>query len=406
MNLRAGKVLFAAVWFVAPTILSAQDFVQDLTKLTRFTVLGKQVQIHGFASQGFALSDGNNYLTMKTSDGSFAFTDGGVNASVSITDKFRIGAQAYVSNVGQLGRGHVSFDWGFADYKFKDWFGVRGGKVKTALGLLNDTQDMEFLHTWAILPQSIYPIDLRSSVIAHTGGDVYGDVSLHKAGSVSYTAYAGIRQDDRFGGLYYGDGAAGSPVQHFAGRTTGVDVRWHTPVSGLMFGGSWADQTMTLNTLVASYGNLPLVDHSEPEHVTSVYGDYARGKWHFDGEFRRDYNYEIYTIAGATAPSDQSSKGWFLGASYRAFKRLELGTYHSRFYVDAPQTSDPASNHIFDQTVTARVDIAQWWDVKVEGHFIDGYGDTYSAHGFYSVDNPQGLKPKTKLLVLRMGFNF
>jgi len=37
------------------------------------------------------------------------------------------------------------------------WFGVRGGKVKTVIGLSNDTQDYEFLNTFALLPQSVYP---------------------------------------------------------------------------------------------------------------------------------------------------------------------------------------------------------------------------------------------------------
>ena len=36
--------------------------------------IGRPVQVHSFASQGFTYSDQNNYLTMPTSDGSFAFT--------------------------------------------------------------------------------------------------------------------------------------------------------------------------------------------------------------------------------------------------------------------------------------------------------------------------------------------
>src|ERR1700694_3834129 len=69
-----------------------------------FRVDGREVQIHSFASQGFAYSNRNNYLTMKTSQGNFAFTDFGFNASTPITDKFRVGAQMYTYNVGVLGR--------------------------------------------------------------------------------------------------------------------------------------------------------------------------------------------------------------------------------------------------------------------------------------------------------------
>ena len=68
----------------------------------------------------------------------------------------------------------VGTGWALGDYKFADWFGIRR-KVKTTMGLYNAIrQDLEFLHAWAILPQSAYPLDLRASTIAHEGGDFYG----------------------------------------------------------------------------------------------------------------------------------------------------------------------------------------------------------------------------------------
>jgi hypothetical protein len=168
-------IIWAAALSMAPGLLHAQfDFKLE----------GRDVQVHSFAQQGFAYSNQNNFLTMDTSSGTFAMTDGGVNVSTSITDHFRVGAQVYVRNLGQLGDYHVQLDWAYGDYKFKDWFGIRAGKVKTALGLLNDVQDMEFLQTWAILPQSVYPLDLSSNTIAHTGVDVYGTIGLHKIGSL------------------------------------------------------------------------------------------------------------------------------------------------------------------------------------------------------------------------------
>jgi hypothetical protein len=118
---------------MAPNLLRAQ---------VDFKVADRDVQVHSFASQGFALSTANNYLTMNTSQGSFAMTDGGINISTAITDKFRVGAQAYDRNVGAMGNGRLTLDWALGDYKFASWFGVRAGKVKTVFGLYNDTQDM------------------------------------------------------------------------------------------------------------------------------------------------------------------------------------------------------------------------------------------------------------------------
>jgi len=391
---RKATILIFAAALGAPLVHAQFDFTVD----------GKTVQIHSFAQQGFALSNDNNFLSMDTSQGSFGMTDGGVNASVALTDKFRIGAQVYARNIGQLGDYHVQLDWAYGDYKFKDWFGIRGGKIKTALGLFNDIQDMEFLQTWALLPQGVYPLDLRSNTIAHTGGDLYGEVPLHRAGSLSYTAYAGVRENDPYGGTYYGDAAAGDPEQSFSGRTAGMDLRWHTPVEGLMLGTSWADQTGITKVLYGAY-DAYLTAHSSPEHLTSGYADYVRGKWHLSSEFRRDYNPELYTFLGMAGATNQSTKGWFGTVAYRVNKWLELGTYNSRFYVDFPQDpSDANAHHIFDQTVTARFDITSWWNVKVEEHFMNGYGDTFSAHGFYTADNPGGLKPNTDMFLIRTAF--
>jgi hypothetical protein len=394
--MKVNRIILAAAVSMAPGLLRAQF---------DFTLGNVPVQIHSFAQQGFGYSNENNYLTMKTSDGSFAMTDAGVNVSATINDKFCVAAQVYDRNIGVLGDYHPQLDFAYGSYKFKDWFGIRGGKVKTVLGLFNDTQDMEFLQTFALLPQGIYPLDQRSNTIAHTGGDVYGEISLRKGGSVSYTGYGGLRTKDTHGGLYYTADSTGLTVASYSGTAEGMDVRWHTPLEGLMVGGSWANQTLNETVLVQAYGGAPLTIHSKPEHLTSGYADYMRGKFHFSTEFRRDHNYETYTLLGTPGSTDQSTDGWFGTAAYRVTKWLEIGAYNSRFYVNYPQApTNTASNHIFDQTVTARFDVTKWMNVKIEEHFINGYGDTYSSHGFYGADNLAGLKPNTDMLIIRAGF--
>jgi hypothetical protein len=376
-------------------------------QIPEFNVAGRAVQVHAFASEGFGYSNQNNYLTMDTSSGSAAMTDFGVNIGTNITDKFHVGAQMYDENIGNLGNWHPTLDWAFGDYKFKDWFGVRAGKVKTALGLFNDTQDMAFLTTWAILPQSMYPLDLRSSTISHVGGDVYGHFSLHKAGSLDYTGYGGKRPDDPFGGYYINAATVGTPLEYARGKVLGTDVRWTTPVSGLTLGTSWMDEWLDVRGSLVAAGNTPfLVNSDQPERILAGYADYTVGKWHFDAEYRR--NREILAVQSIAGPSssDSSDKEFFASVAYRINKRLELGTYNSRFYIDVPSSAESAASHVFDQTVTARIDVTKFWNVKVEGHFINGYGSTYSSHGFYLEDNAAGLKPTTNLMIVRTGFNF
>lgn len=402
-----------ALWVLALVCTSPLS-----SRAQEFRLFDRSVQVHGWISQGFAYSGHNNWLTMDTSSGSGAVTDMGLNMSTRLADRFRVGAQVYDRNFGQLGNFHPSLDWAFADYRFTSWLGVRVGKVKTPLGLYGDTQDEEFLHTWALLPQSNYPLDLRSASIAHEGGDIYGHVSFPKGGALDYTGYWGLRTFDPYGGIYIFSKDQGIPIDRDSGKAEGGDFRWTTPLKGLMLGvsgvnlterrtGHWAD--CPLCPAPPPQG-LPYTIRANPDYVLAGYGSYQHGRWHLAGEFRREYSPLDITSAlfpGVATYDGQNTKACFLSVAYRISKRLEVGTYHARFLVDHPDfPSDPNSNHIYDQTVTVRFDFNRWWNAKIEGHFMDGYGDIYSAHGFYFRSNLNGLKPNTNVLVLRSGLNF
>jgi hypothetical protein len=388
------RISLAAALGMAPGLLYGQfDFPVD----------GKAVQIHSFASQGFLYSNQNNYLTLPTTQGSFAFTDLGVNVSTQLTDKFRIGAQMYLRNVGALGNYEPQLDWATADYRFKDWFGIRAGKVKTMMGLYNDTQDMDSLHTWALLPQAIYALDLRSRNLSHIGGDIYGNVHLGRAGSLSYTAYAGTRSDDATDGFHYAAVSQNYPIVKFSGRIWGTDLRWTTPINGLMLGGTYAP-IVEDTTYIGQ-----VQDKTVNKWTAAGYSEYSRGKWRFDAEYRRNFESDVlvYATTNTISPTAWSDTGWFVSAAFRINKRLEIGTYHDRYYVQFPASSPEVStHHIYDQAVTARFDLTRFWSVKVEGHFMNGTGDVWSSRGFYNNDNPDGLQPSTNLLVLRTGVAF
>ncbi len=391
-------IILAGALSVAPGLLHAQfDFQLE----------GRDVQIHSFGSEGFSYSNNNNYLTMNTSQGSFAMTDGGVNISSQLTDKLRVGAQVYDRNIGHLGAWQAQLDWAVADYKFKDWFGIRGGIVKTTFGLDNDTQDVDFLHTFALLPQSIYPTDLRDALIRHRGGDVYGQVSLKRFGSIAYTGFAGLRADGVNGGYIYLLQNVGINMTQYGGLQYGGDLRWNTPVKGLLLGYSHMDEnitgTGTFNT--PGFGSGPYEEHSNKDQANQFYGEYTIGNLKIDGEYRRWWrDQQIFNgFFGITT----DTRGGYVSGEYRISKRLTVGSYYSRIVPVWAANHDLASNHLYDKVVTARVDLNNHWDVKVEGHFMDGNGSPgdYPV-GFYTSVNPNGFKPKTNLLVIKTGFNF
>lgn len=384
-------------------------------------IWNRTVQAHGFFSQGFVYTDQNNWLTMNTSGGSGAMTEMGLNVSSQITDKFRVGAQVYDRNVGQLGQWHPTLDWAVADYQFRNWFGIRAGKVKTTLGLYNDSQDMDFLHVFVLLPQGVYPTDLRDTTIAHAGGDVYGNVALpHHLGDLSYTAYAGNRSDSVYSGYPYFLSQFEIFVRSVEGPQYGGDLRWNTPLKGLMIGASRLDQEITakgsfVNLFNPGGGLVPYETTTKSFFTNQFYGDYRVGKLDLNAEYRRYFNRVPY-VPGANEETDV--RAWYISGCYRLGKRLEVGSYYSHYTVRdsasglallilIPQTNTSLpQNHVYDKAVAARLDLNRFMYVKVEGHFMDGYGLGPYPDGFYPHQNPHGFKPNTNAFVLKTGFHF
>jgi len=398
----------------APAMLHAQF---------EFSAAGRKIQVHSFASEGFAYSNQNNYLTMETSQGTLAMTDFGANVSTQISDHFRVGAQIYDRNVGHLGNWHPDMDWAYADYRFKDWFGVRGGKVKTTLGLYNDTQDMEFLHTWALMPQSTYPVDVRGDSISHIGGDLYGTIPIRKIGQFAYTVYGGKRPNDSEGGYLYGlstssrvtnpDGSfqyvlsSTKTIDYYGGPVFGADLRWDTPLHGLMVGSSYMKQDITTTGTYIKPTTIPYRMFTVNNWMEAFYVEYGIGNLRLAGEYRREVKIGYFNApTGALVLGDENARSGYVSAAYRFSKWLELGTYHSRFIANWLLYHGDPMNHVFDQTVTARFDVSKNLDLKVEGHFIDGAMiNSVLDRGFYAASNPAGLKPTMNMFIMRLGFH-
>jgi hypothetical protein len=319
-------------------------------------------------------------------------------------------------NVGNLGQWRPTIDWAVIDYKMNDTFGIRAGKVKTVFGLYNDTQDVESLHTWALLPQSIYPLDLRGYIVSHVGGDIYGSVSPASLGRFSYTMFAGLTPTDAHGGYRYALQGLGATIRMDKGSAKGVDLKWATPMAGLQLGAAFMDVPLTLIGTNLFTQNEFRSDTKA--RYLSMSAQFTHGGWRVDFErTRRASLSRSYT--GSPGPFPPSyvevpfdSVGWYAAVARRVTRFLEVGTYYSRFYPNANRSTDLYGQyvplpmrHIFDQAVTARFDIHKYWDLKFEGHFLNGYSDPAGVRGFYPQDNPQGLQPNTNLLVVRLGFS-
>lgn len=202
----------------------------------------------------------------------------------------------------------------------------------------------------------------------------------------------------------------------------GGDLRWNTPVKGLLIGASRLDQDTTgkgtsVNLLNRAGSRLPYSEWSKADWTNQFYGQFMHGKLRLESEYRRYLRNQI--LFGGTSTNLNDVRGWYASGSYRIVKRLEVGSYYSRYSiislftgvlaaVGIPNQTDTSlpQNHIYDKVITGRVDLNKFWNVKVEGHFMDGYGSGSYPSGFYAQVNSQGFRPNTNALVIKTALNF
>jgi hypothetical protein len=353
------------------------------------------VAIHGYVAQGFLFSSNNNYLTMKSSEGSAQWTDGVVGISDSLTEKLRVGIQLHMYQLGDLGGNNVQVDWASADYRFNDYFAFRAGKVKTVLGLFNDSQDIDSIFLWILLPQCSYPADNKSFFLAHVGGEVYGSLPLGRhGGRVRYDGYAGEVSLDLNGGFVkqasqYGLIFTNAP----SGKTYGGDLRWEAPLKGLTVGSSANVEALDGS---APGGNL----HVAQFFIGEFYSQFTKGKFYFAGEYDKAPANALLTLGPATVPLPQDLRSWFGMGSYRLTKKAQAGGYYSHFVNKALNTT-AAANYSKDWVASGRYDFNSYFYAKIEGHFLHG-----TTIGYYDSTNPNGLKPRSNMLAAKIGFSF
>ncbi|MGH8547239.1 MAG: hypothetical protein ACRERU_01280, partial [Methylococcales bacterium] len=141
-------------------------------------------QAHGFTSQGYTYTSGNNFFGNSQGTGSLAFTEIGVNMAGHLQPNLLIAAQGLYRDAGGSDNDDFRLDFANLDYQVSldanSTIGVRLGRVKNPVGLYNDTRDVIWTRPGVTLPQSIYfdALALRNAMISSDGGLVYGRYTL------------------------------------------------------------------------------------------------------------------------------------------------------------------------------------------------------------------------------------
>src|SRR5690349_9795234 len=100
---------------LAPVLADADDVIA-------VSPAEDELQVHGFASQGFLYTSDNNYLA-DTEDGSFEFAEAGINVTRTLGEQLRMGVQLFARDLGPIGDYSAKLDWFYIDYRWRDWLG-------------------------------------------------------------------------------------------------------------------------------------------------------------------------------------------------------------------------------------------------------------------------------------------
>ena len=134
------------------------------------------VQVHGFVTQGFVHTTDNRFFG-DSEDGSFDFTELGVNLSYRATPSLLLSGQLLSRWAGDMYNGSPDVDFALVDWNFSNTpdssLGVMAGRLKNSLGLYNDTRDVAFTRPGVFVPQQIYFDAVRNLVLSADGAQLY-----------------------------------------------------------------------------------------------------------------------------------------------------------------------------------------------------------------------------------------
>ncbi|HET9314206.1 MAG TPA: hypothetical protein VFQ51_01405 [Vicinamibacteria bacterium] len=399
------------------------------------------VTLHGFLSAGYVRTTENDLYFARTTEGTFEFNDAALSFSTEPIARLRIGAQLYAQDLGSYGNHRVIIDWAVGDYRVRDWFGVRAGKLKFPLGLYGTMRDADIGRPEIFQPEAVYSDLLKDLVRSFDGAAVYGSVEAGGAGYLDYEAFGGAVDADETAvaqrlarnslptftsaltaaGLRQARGSA-EPVDATMKHMYGGALEYRPPVRGLRlrFSGWTHESRLDSRAAVTGFlGPLPatfvLDTHTDITHDYWLFAsaEYQRGGLRVSAEQAWQKLSTVSTVTGLpTGPMSPSvsvthPSGWYVQVAQRLNDKVQLSAYYSRYFEDSDDGTDIVRGNAeaFDRwdkdlAFTARLDLGGHFLLKAEFHAIDG------TNRLSAVENPQGLVQDWNMFALRGTFHF
>ncbi len=349
---------------------------------------------HGFASQGYTYTTGNNFFGKSQNDGSFDFREIGVNVAGHIYPNFFIAAQGLYRDAGGSDRDNFRLDFANLDYQLplgdESAVGIRLGRIKNPFGLYNDTRDVIWTRPGATLPQSVYfdALALRQAMISSDGGLIYG---RHAFGNHALSAeFVTANPLDNTGGA----------SEFLTGRTESGKMTGRPLLIGRA-GYQWKEGRFRLLFSIVNLDRKFKSSLGPSGNVKALYplasAQLNLEKWSFTAEYGRVIMERSRSLSYFDAPFKNTSESFYVQSEYRFTPTLTGLLRFDAFFADVGDRSGKRMarltglpKHAFsakDITVGLRWEFAKNFMVAADYHHIWGTG------WLSPIDNPQLQNP-------------
>ncbi|MFN3920731.1 MAG: hypothetical protein ACK4JF_10670 [Methylohalobius sp.] len=336
-------------------------------------------QLHGFLSQGYLVSTGNNLFGNSRHNGSLDFTEIGANLSLRPWGRLLISAQGLFRQAGASDEEGVRLDYALLDYYFPvgqtGTLGVRLGRVKNPFGLYNETRDVVWTRPGVLLPQSIYfdALALRQAMLSSDGGLLYGRYVFGDH-ALSAEFLVAEPRDDTGGAVEFLTGGgkgelSGRPM--WIGRAA---YEWQEGRVRLMFSIVDLDRDFRPSIQGVSSGSIKTL-----YPLASL--QYNAERWSLTAEYGRVIT-ERKGFTPGGVPMTNTTESFYLQGQYRLNSKLSLLARYDVFFAnlgdrDGEKTAKLTGlpRHRFfarDLTLGARWELARNLLLVGEYHFVDG----------------------------------
>ena len=406
-----------------------------LSALPLAAVDSSNVQIHGFASQGYLRTSDNELYGQETTKGTFSFNEFGVNVTATPVERVRVGVQIFANSLGDFGRNEVKLDWAYGEYQIPvqgdNALAFSAGRIKTSHGLYNDYRDLDMTRTSVFLPESVYAASFRDFFLAVNGAGVSGSLAAGAFGSIDGNAWIGTQEiNNEYGpipDIYLTLPFVAEIKDINVDSLQGGGLTWNTPVDGLRFKGSIltakhltaemvAKQSSFGSSVTLPAGTTVISDVSVYSNII-VGGEYQIGNLTLAAEYSNAYwkattDTQVTVAlptppfpAGSTtkAPYSQTNysrmHGGYLSGSYRFLPKWEAGVSANALY-EAEGSGVVEADRRNWIALSLRYDISDHFLIKAEFERNRGYLGTRSA------DQTQAREEYWNLMAIKTTFDF